>query len=349
MAHITGIASAVPAHRHAQDAVYQMLYSQATDASKIEAIFKRSAIDSRHTVLPDLGFLLGNPSTRARNEVYVREAHKLAAEAIRRCLAGAKVQPGEIDSLVVVSSTGYEIPGLDLTLAKAFGMRSDLRRTSILGMGCYAAFPGLMRARDSVLARRGRALLVAVELCSLHYQLEGTMENVVSSALFADGAAAVLLEAEGNLAVLDAETLTQYDTVDHLAFSMTDHGFKMQLSSYVPAVLATNVAGLLDRLLERNGLRRAQVRHWGFHPGGRKILDHLQQELGLTDEQFAPSRRVLRNYGNMSSPTVLFVLEDLLASSRPQPGDYAVLMAFGPGLTTEACLLSWSGPSSPER
>ncbi|HEY9899613.1 MAG TPA: type III polyketide synthase [Pantanalinema sp.] len=344
MAHITGLATAVPAHRHAQQAIFRMLYSQAPQAAKVEAIFRRSAIAHRHTVLPDLDFVARNPGTQARNDVYVQEAHKLAAEAVRRCLERAGARPESIDSLVVVSCTGYEIPGLDLTLAKAFGMRADLRRSCILGMGCYAAFPGLARAKDAVLARRGRALMVAVELCSLHYQLDPSPDSVVSSALFADGAAAALLESEGSLELLDAETLTHYDTVDHMAFSMTDNGFRMHLSSYVPTVLATNVAGLLEGLLARNGLRQDQIRHWGIHPGGRKILDHLQQVLGLSDAQLASSRRVLRDYGNMSSPTVLFVLEDLLASSEPQAGDHAILMAFGPGLTMEACLLRWHAP-----
>ncbi|MNY38280.1 Alpha-pyrone synthesis polyketide synthase-like Pks18 [compost metagenome] len=129
-----------------------------------------------------------------------------------------------------------------------------------------------------------------------------------------------------------------------MAFSMSDHGFRMHLSSYVPTVLATNVSGLLEGMLARNGLRVDQIRHWGIHPGGRKILDHLQQALGLSDAQLASSRRILRDYGNMSSPTVLFVLEDLLASAQPVPGDQAVLMAFGPGLTMEACLLRWNKP-----
>lgn len=343
MTHITSLATAVPPHRYDQGEIFALLFGREHGPdSKARAIFERSAIATRHSVLADPGFILANPSTQARNEVYVAEAHRLAAEACRRCLDNAGLAAQDVDTFVVVSCTGYEIPGLDLTLAKELGMRPDVRRTCVLGMGCYAAFPGLARARDAVLAKKGsRSLMVAVELCSLHFQPGGSDDHVVSCALFADGAAAVLLEAEGSLAVVDAETLTQYDTAEHMTFSLTDNGFKMFLSSYVPQILGTKVEDLLRGLLSRNGLSPADVRHWGIHPGGRKIIDHLQQGLGLTDEQVASSRRVLRDYGNMSSPTVLFVLDDLMRTSRPKPGEYAVMMAFGPGLTMEACLLRW--------
>lgn len=343
MAHITSLATAVPAHRYAQDTIFSLLFGAAHGPdSRARAFFDRSGIAARHSVLADPGFIIANPGTQARNAIYVQEAHRLAAEAARSCLDQAGLTAQDVDLLVVVSCTGYEIPGLDLTLARELGMRPDVRRTCVLGMGCYAAFPGLARARDAVLARQGqRALMVAVELCTLHFQPGTTDDHVVSSSLFADGAAAVLLEGTGDLRIVDAETLTQYDTAEHMTFSLTDHGFKMYLSSYVPQILGARVAELLAGLLERNGLTPQAVRHWAIHPGGRKIIDHLQQELGLSDEQVASSRRVLRDYGNMSSPTVLFVLQDLLATGDPRPGDHAVMMAFGPGLTMEACLLRW--------
>lgn len=344
MAHIKSLATAVPEHRYGQDAIYAMLFKDRPGfGPKSQLIFEKAAIANRHSVLADPSFLLTNPGTQERNAVYVKEAHRLAAEAARRCLDQSGYTAQDIDTFVVVSCTGYEIPGLDLTLASELGMRPNVRRTCVLGMGCYAAFPGLYRARDSVLAHKGsRALMVAVELCSLHFQPDDTDDNVVACALFADGAAAVLLEGAGTLEVVDTETLTQYDTAEHMAFHMTNHGFKMYLSSYVPQILSLKVEALLRDLLERNGLDPSQVRHWGIHPGGRKIIDHLQQGLGLRDEQVASSRRVLRDYGNMSSPTVLFVLEDILRHTPPEPGDHAVLMAFGPGLTLEAVLLRWS-------
>jgi predicted naringenin-chalcone synthase len=339
MASIRAIGTAVPESTYRQQQIHHMLFpGHGEAASRAGLIFAKSAIATRHSVLSDPGFLLANPGTEARNRVYVEEAHALAASAIRRCLREGGVGPEAIDLLVVVSCTGVETPGLDLTLAHALGMRADLRRTCVLGMGCYAAFPGLQRALDHVRAYPGaRALVVCVELCTLHLQADESDENLVATALFGDGAAAVLVEGEAALEVVDTCTLTAYDTAEHMSFKLTDHGFKMHLSSYVPRILEANVEGLLETLLSRHGLAPGDIRHWAIHPGGRKILDHVQEKLGLSVEQLAPSRQVLREHGNMSSPTVLFVLNEVQAS----PGDLGVMMAFGPGLTLEAALLRW--------
>ena len=342
LARITGIGTAVPSFRFEQDAIFQVLFADRSTDQRARSIFENSAISTRHAVLPRLELLLNNPSTRERNQIYVQEAPCLAMAAARRGLDQAGLSPRDIDLLVVVSCTGYEIPGLDLALASALDMRPDLHRTCVLGMGCYAAFPGLMRARDAVLAHpASRALLVAIELCSLHFQSSNTDEDVVSSSLFADGAAAVIVEAQGNLVMVDAETFTQYHTAEHMAFSLTDHGFKMRLSSYVPHILTLHIKGFVEGVLARNGIKTSDIRYWGIHPGGRKILDRIQEEFALHDAQIASSRRVLRDYGNMSSPTILFVLEDILQQGTPQVGDHVVLLAFGPGLTMEVCLLRW--------
>jgi len=141
--------------------------------------------------------------------------------------------------------------------------------------------------------------------------------------------------------LLDAATFSDYTTFDHMAFHVTDHGFQMRLSAYVPDVLAANVEAFLAPLLARNGLDRAAIRFWGIHPGGSKILDYLQSQLKLSDADLTYSRAVLRDYGNMSSPTILFVLDQIQRCGQPQPGDYGVLMAFGPGLTMESALVQW--------
>jgi predicted naringenin-chalcone synthase len=228
-------------------------------------------------------------------------------------------------------------------------MRSDLRRTCILGMGCYAAFPGLLRAREAVSAQPGRlALVLAIELCSLHLQMNNTVENVVVSALFGDGAAAAVIGqptlstySTSSPRLVDAATHCDYTTLDHMAFHLTNHGFQMHLTSYVPELLAADIETFIDTLLERNNLRRDDVRFWGIHPGGSKILDYVQARLGLSNDTMKFSREVLRAHGNMSSPTILFVLDQIQHCGQPQPGDYGLLMAFGPGLTMESALLQW--------
>lgn len=338
---LQAIGTAVPPHAHAQSGVWRLLHPGVEDPA-LPYLYAQTAIDTRHSVLAEPDFLLANPTTEQRNRRYLEEAPGLAAEAIRRCLAGASCAIEELDLLVVVSCTGQEIPGLDLRLAATMGMRRDLRRTCILGMGCYAAMTGLQRARDAIAGGSARrALVVAVELCSLHFQLDGDRENMVASALFADGAAAALLGPDGPVELAGSRTLTRYDAMEHMAFQQTDHGCRMRLSSYVPQLLGTDVRPMVEELLAPAGLEIPDVAHWVLHPGGRKILDHLQERLELTDAQVAPAREVLRGHGNMSSPTVLFVLAEILRAGAARAGEHGVMLAFGPGLTMEGAWLRW--------
>ncbi|MEP7200883.1 MAG: type III polyketide synthase, partial [Chloroflexota bacterium] len=311
---------------------------------RARAIFGRAGIAQRFTAVEGEYHHVVR-GTAERNVRYMQEAIPLGERAVCEALAQAHLAPRDVDQFTVVSCTGFDIPGLDLRLAGRLGMKHDLTRTCILGMGCYAAFPGLQRARDAVVANPSRhALTLCLELCSLHFQPRDDTENVVVSALFGDGAAAVVVgydEASDGPQLVDALTQCDYTTFEHMAFHVTDHGFVMELSSYVPALLGAAVENFVDTLLARNGLRRADVRFWGVHPGGLKIIEHIEQRLGLTRDDLRFSRAVLRNYGNMSSPTVLFVLDAIQRNGDPQRGDYAVLMAFGPGLTMESCLLRW--------
>jgi len=347
---ILSVATGVPQARYSQSEIFEYLQPLFERTRHARAIFTRAGVDHRHMVV-DRAFYRQEQRTGARNEVYLTQAVPLGEATIRRCLAAASYTPDAIDDFFVVSCTGFDIPGLDLHLAGRLGMRSDLRRTCVLGMGCYGAFPALWRAREAVAGQPGRtALVLALELCSLHMQIDDSLENMIVSALFADGAAAVLigngsvhsdLTARPQPLLLDALTHCDYRTLEHMAFHVTDHGFRMRLSAYVPDVLAANIEEFVDELLHRHHLCRADVRFWGIHPGGSKILDYIQLRLGLTDAQLEFSRSVLRDYGNMSSPTILFVLDEIRERGQPAPGDYGVLMAFGPGLTMEGALLRW--------
>lgn len=342
---ILSLATGLPAQRYSQTEIFEYLQPLFTRARHARSIFNHSGIAYRSMVV-DRAYYTEERRTENRNERYLAEALPLGEDTLRRCLAAAGREPEAVDDLFVVSCTGFDIPGLDLRLAGQLGMRSDLRRTCILGMGCYGAFPALLRAREAVVARPGRlALVLALELCSLHMQMDDSLENMVVSALFADGAAAALIgEPVNGFAgprLLDAQTHCDYRTFDHMAFHVTDHGFRMQLSSYVPELLAAKVEEFVDGLLRRNNLERAEVRFWGIHPGGNKILDYLQSRLELTDAHLDFSRSVLRDYGNMSSPTILFVLDEIQRRGEPVPGDYGMLLAFGPGLTMEGALVRW--------
>jgi predicted naringenin-chalcone synthase len=189
-----------------------------------------------------------------------------------------------------------------------------------------------------------RALMLAIELCSLHFQPTDDTENVIVSALFGDGAGAAVIgyddENQGPMLV-DSLTRCEYNTLEHMAFHLTDHGMKMRLSAYVPEILGANVEDFVDDLLARNGLVRSDVKFWGLHPGGLKIMQHIERRLELEPNDLRYSRAVLKQYGNMSSATILFVLDEIIKNGHPERGDHAVLLAFGPGLTMESCLLRW--------
>lgn len=342
---ILGLGLGVPSHEYSQLEIYERFLQPHLGANRrARAIFGRAGVKRRFTAVEG-EYHQHLRGTEERNVRYMQEAVPLGEQTILRALQEAKTQEGAIDYLTVASCTGYDIPGLDLHLAARLRFRPDLRRTCVLGMGCYAAFPAIQRARDAVAADRSkRAVVLCLELCSLHFQPSDSTENVVVSALFADGAAAVVVgwdESSHGPQLVDALTHSEYNTLDHMAFHMTDHGFQMELSAYVPDLLGAAVEGFVDRLLGRNHLRRQDIRFWGVHPGGAKILEHIERRLELEHSDLRFSRAVLRNYGNMSSPTALFVLDEIERTGQPAPGDWGVFMAFGPGLTMESLLVRW--------
>lgn len=343
---IHGLALAVPDTCYPQEQILEILRPHLGSSRHCDAIFAHAGIDSRYLLVGG-EYYAQERSTQDRNDVYMQAAVPLGAKAIRRCLEAAGTPADQVSDLIVVSCTGIDIPGLDLRLAGELGMSPNLRRTCVLGMGCYGAFPALLRAREAAASREGSAaMVVAVELCSLHFQPgDDSIENVVSSALFADGAAAALVSAMpgsgAGPALVDSATYCDYQTFDHMAFHLTDHGFRMSLSAYVPRLLAAKIEDFVGELLAKNGLAIGDVAHWGVHPGSSKILDHVAERLSLPVDALDPSREVLRRYGNMSSATILFVLEELQRSRRPAPGEWGVLLSFGPGLTMEGALVRW--------
>jgi predicted naringenin-chalcone synthase len=267
---------------------------------------------------------------------------------VGRALTGAGVAADEIGLFAVCSCTGYATPGLDILLARDMGMSPGVQRLFVGHMGCYAALPGLGTVADFVVARGRPALLLCAELTSLHIQPAGTRadaQQMVSHALFSDAAAAVVLTPAcgTGYAVREVAAVTDTSTADHMTWQVTDLGFRMGLSPRVPQVLALHVGTLVTGLLSRHGLTVADVDGWAVHPGGPKILDVVQEQLGLPPDALAASRETLATYGNCSSPTVLLVLDMLWR--RPVPPQRVLMLAFGPGLTLYAALLD--RPPSP--
>jgi len=241
---ILGLATGVPPTCYPQNEIFDFLQTLFVRARHARTIFNVAGVETRH-MAADREFYQSNQGTQARNDRYLAAALPLGEATLQRCLQSAGLTAAEVDDFFVVSCTGFDIPGLDLRLAGRLGMRADLRRTCVLGMGCYAAFPALQRAREAVAGRPERkALVLCLELCSLHLQFDDSLENMVVSALFADGAAAVVVggqplgQRNGHAAawpsLVDAATHCDYTTFEHMAFHVTDHGFQMRLTSYVP-------------------------------------------------------------------------------------------------------------------
>ncbi len=348
---ILSLHCAVPEHVYHQKDVYQEFFASLfKENPKAREIFENSRIEKRHSVV-DLDFYRRERSIEERNRLYVDGALRLGEEAIVSCLREIGAKPRDLDDFIVVSCTGYSNPGLEILLAKRLGMRENIRRTAIGGMGCYAAFPGMARGYESLVVRpESRVLLLSVEICSVTLQKGSATENVVASALFGDGAAALILgngdPSEPNLSprfprLIDFETRTAYQTIDEMGFFITATGFAIQLSARVPVFIRQNVAGVVDRLMARNGLQPKDVTFWIIHPGGAKILDYVQEMMNLSDLEMRFSREILSEYGNMSSPTVMFILNRIIRQGDPRPGDYGLMMGFGPGLTIESCLVQW--------
>jgi len=311
-------------------------------------LFANSGVVTRHGALNPLIEDVSGWSTERRMRRYLPEALPLGKSAVGDALAAAGLPAAEIGLFVVCSCTGYVTPGLDILLARDLGMATDAQRLFIGHMGCYAALPGLGVAGDFARARGRPAVLLCLELTSLHVQPPtADAEQIVAHALFSDAAAAVVvlpsapdLSAPGSsvpaLELVDVVAVTDVATADHMTWDVTDLGFRMGLSHRVPDVLEVHVERLVDGLLARHGLGRADVDGWAVHPGGPRILDVIQTRLGLTDADLAASRGVLAEHGNCSSPTVLMILEAL----RPAAPSRVVALAFGPGLTLYAALFA---------
>lgn len=350
-ARITGSARALPPPM-SQSALWDGFFREHyADARLARKVWQASAIQTRRGVVDPTQEDISSWGTAARMQRFLPEALPLGKEAVAGALAAAGLDATDVGLFTVVSCTGYTTPGLDILLARDLGMTDAVQRLHIGHMGCYAALPGLGAAADFVTARGRPAVLLCLELTSLHVQPstdtarsgEPTgpdLQQMVAHALFSDAAAAVVLEPGGpGLELVDVVARTDVGTADHMTWDVTDMGFKMGLSPAVPDVLARHARPVVEQLLDRHGLAVGQVDGWAVHPGGRRIVEVVGQVLDLPEEQLAPSYDVLREVGNCSSATVLLVLEQL-QRIRPVPvGGTVVAMAFGPGLTLYAALL----------
>jgi predicted naringenin-chalcone synthase len=288
------------------------------------------------------------PGVEQRMRSFLEQAPPLAARAARAALDDAGFEPATIDQLVVVTCTGFASPGVEFELIDRLGLRADIGRTQVGFMGCHGAINGLRVARGLTLAEPGSAaLVVCVELCTLHFQYGWDPQRVLANALFADGAAAAVLRSDptahepdqrrgGGIRLLDTASIRLPDSSDDMTWRIEQHGFAMTLSSRVPELIRRHARPWIEQWLERHAMRTRDVAGWAIHPGGPRVIAATEEALHLPEGSGDPSRRILQHRGNMSSPTVLFVLRELLNAHARGP---VVLLAFGPGLVAEAALL----------
>jgi alkylresorcinol/alkylpyrone synthase len=339
-ARILGIGRSVPANRYTQEQLYQ--HSPWERSPLIDRLFLDSPIASRALFVPPEWYATPRTLTDT-NRAWKDGAMLLAGQALRDALARTGTAPHDLDLVAVTSVTGYATPGLDLLLVRQEGLRHDLARAHFNCIGCHAAVPLLKVAADHAARRPGsRAVALAVEICSACFANDDDPQNLVALALFADGAAAAIVSTEGSgPRLVDFGALYDIDALDTLGFGLTTGGFRIVLDPSIPHRIAAGIGHAVDQLLTRNGVRPDQISTWCFHPGGSRILDEVQRTLGLDDPAMLASRRVLRAYGNMSSPSILFVLAEAMRAGAGAPGTYGLLAAFGPGLGIETALLAF--------
>ena len=361
-ARIVSIGTAVPPTRIAQ-AVARDIFAAQEGADRlarrrIQAVFDASAIEQRHTVLAefaspgaapddaafvDTGGRLLSPTTGARNQRFIVSAPELTAAAARTALADGGIDPSAVTHVVTVSCTGLFAPGPDYRLVRDLGLRPTVERCHLGFIGCAAALPAL-RVASALAASRPDAvvLVVCTELCTLHLRPSNDPQQIVAASVFADGAAAAIVTADpaaGNPGGLDLDrfgtALTDEGETD-MVWTIGDNGFEMILSAEVPRIIGREIQGAVGRFLGDD----APPEVWAVHPGGRSVLDRVESGLDLPPDALAASRAVLRDFGNMSSATILFILASLLRDDDVPDGARVAGLAFGPGLTVESALMT---------
>jgi predicted naringenin-chalcone synthase len=363
---LLAIGTALPEHTIAQaDAATaaQSLCADAGHARLLPALYRRSSVSRRGSVLlegpngpipprqsffpPAEGPLDRGPTTRERLQRYEQAAAPLAITSATAALSTVSWDPARITHLVTVSCTGFAAPGVDAAMIKALGLSPAIARTNIGFMGCHGAINALRVAEAFARADAdARVLLTAVELCSLHFQYGPNPQQAVANALFADGAASAVIGAESRAGtssglscwpIAATGSCLLPESGDAMTWHVRDHGFEMSLSARVPSLIEAHLRPWLSDWLESHDVRPGDVRSWAIHPGGPRVISTVATALGLGPDAQAASLGVLNDHGNMSSPTILFILNRLRRAEAPLP---CVALAFGPGLVIEAALFA---------
>ncbi len=324
----------------------------------LNRVYKGTNIKKRHTVIEDYDkkpenhtfypknkSLKPEPTTEQRNNLYIDKAKELTIKAIRNLFNNnAEFNQQLITHIITVSCTGFMAPGLDFYIVREFNLSPHIHRYHLGFMGCQGAFPALKLARNICLSEpNARVLVVNVELCSIHFQQTRTLDQCISNAIFADGVSAAIISAhqgdfnEAKFILHDFMTSIANDSEEDMAWYIGQTGFIMKLSKYVPTIVKDNITSIMDSLFTVANITKKDIDVWAIHPGGKAILERVEEALDITPKDLQSSYHIMQEYGNMSSVTIMFVLEDIRQDSNQQGKIFAA--AFGPGITIEAGLL----------
>ncbi|MBI4636180.1 MAG: type III polyketide synthase [Candidatus Rokubacteria bacterium] len=336
---VAAVATATPPHRFTQDELLSL--AGYTDAQR-RGFFSRSAIEGRHLYI-DPGRFRPDEGVDDLSDRFRRGALELGEAAARSALERAGWDPRDVDFLATTTCTGRLTPSLDAHLVGRLGCRADVQRVHVGDTGCASAMVALQQAWNHLRAfPEHRALVVAVEICSAAYFFDDRLESAVAHAIFADGAGALALSTScGGPSVVAHRTLFRPEHLDAMGFEYPGGRPRVVLSKDVRRIGATMMGEMAEALMGVQGLKRADIRYWILHSAGPRVLDRARVLLGLADAQVEHSRAVLRRFGNMSSATIVFVLEEVLREEAPVPGEWGVMIGLGPGFAAEGALLRW--------
>ena len=346
---ITSVAKKLPQYyRETKDIIpFVKTWMQNQDTRfqrKVIKLFEGAAVDKRYSIMnPEEVFIA--TSFEEKNAIYAREVVKLAEQSLKKSLLKANLQATDIDYIITVSCTGIMIPSMDAYLINSLEMKQDIVRLPVTEMGCAAGVSGIIYAKNFLKANPNkRAAVIAVEAPTATFQLDDySMTNIVSAAIFGDGASAVILssyEEEKGPKIVDEAMYHFYDATQMMGFNLVNTGLQMILDKKVPKKISDHFPAIIHPFLERNNLTIKDVNHLIFHPGGKKIVQTVEDLFGVLDKNIDDTKEVLRLYGNMSSATVLYVLERFM-DRNPEKGERGLMLSFGPGFSAQRILLEW--------
>jgi alkylresorcinol/alkylpyrone synthase len=332
--------------REAKEFVHTLFSNSKLDIERLITVFDNSTVSTRYISQP-IAWYEQHHSLSERNRIFIETALELSQKAIVSCLEKINVHPEDLDHVIFVTSTGLSTPSIDAVLLNRLHFKKHIERTPIWGLGCAGGAVGLSRAYEYTKAYPEKtALVIAVELCSLTFQKDDiSKSNVIATSLFSDGAAAVLITGDkhklctcNGIYLLDTLSTTYDNSLDVMGWDVIDTGFKVIFSRDIPTIVCEYIRPNIKELLDLHNLTFSDIKHYIAHPGGLKVIIAYQESIGLTNGAMDYAKKVLREHGNMSSPSVLYVLDEFLSTSNYQSGEYGLITALGPGFSSELIL-----------